>query len=463
MNANQERIKHLYNRAGFGMRIEDWQSLKNQSWKWVLKQILKDAEQNETLTVGELKAPSPVERKMMNKEERRELAKTNRIFIKDLNIAWYKRMMFTEAQLREKMTLFWHDHFACRLLFYGFAEKQNNTFRNYGLGKFGDLLEAVAKDPGMLQFLNGQQNKKAHPNENFARELLELFTLGRGHYTERDIQEAARAFTGWGFDFNRQFVFRRRQHDTGLKTFLGRTGNFDGDDILRIILEEKQTARFLTYKLYRYFVNDKVNETVANQWAEKLYESDYDIGQLLITMFSSEHFYAKENVGTKIKSPTEFLVGLMRQTNMDFKTADGIIFLQKVLGQMLFQPPGVAGWPAGRDWIDSSTLIVRLRIPQVLFNAEDLGVEVKGEFAGNEDLLRLKKKNKALEMLIDWEPLTREMERQNDAFGWLQAFLLAGNPYRLKEVTPFIRGSEKQDQFKQLTLRLLSTPEYQMC
>ncbi|MEO0585651.1 MAG: DUF1800 family protein, partial [Bacteroidota bacterium] len=221
--------------------------------------------------------------------------------------------------------------------------------------------------------------------------------------------------------------------------------------------------QFLTYKLYRYFVNEKVNEGVANQWAEKFYGSDYDIGQLLITMFSSEHFYAKENVGTKIKSPTEFLVGLMRQTNMDFKTADGIIFLQKVLGQMLFQPPGVAGWPAGRDWIDSSTLIVRLRIPRVLFNAEDLGVEVKGEFAGNEDLLRLKRKNRALEMLIDWEPLLREMERQNNAFDWLQSFLLAGNPYELKEVTPFIRGSEKRDQFKQLVLRLLSTPEYQMC
>ncbi|MEL6133730.1 MAG: DUF1800 family protein, partial [Bacteroidota bacterium] len=164
-----------------------------------------------------------------------------------------------------------------------------------------------------------------------------------------------------------------------------------------------------------------------------------------------------------IKSPTEFLVGLMRQMNMDFKTADGIIFLQKVLGQMLFQPPGVAGWPSGRDWIDSTTLIARMRIPSVLFNAEDLGVQVKGEFAGNEELFRSKRKNKALEMLIDWSPLVKEAEKQKNTFDWLQHFFLSQHAFELKEVIPYISANVREDQIKQLTLRMLSTPEYQMC
>ena len=165
-------------------------------------------------------------------------------------------MINSEAQLREKMSLFWHGHFACRVMNIYFQQQLLDIIRENALGNFGDLLHEVSKSPAMLSFLNNQQNKKQHPNENFAREVMELFTMGRGNYTEEDVKEGARAFTGWGFNLQGEFVYRPFQHDNGKKTFLGKTGNFDGDDIIDILLEQKQTAKFISQKIYKYFVND---------------------------------------------------------------------------------------------------------------------------------------------------------------------------------------------------------------
>ena len=261
LKAEDKKIKHLYHRAGFGLDLKTWQELQGKSLKHAIKRIMKGGELNLELSAGEMEDLSRYEIRQMDKTMKQARAKENRLFIRDLNIAWIRRMAFTEAQIREKETLFWHDHFACRLQIYKMVFLQNNTFRNYGLGKFRDLLLAVSKDPGMLSFLNNQQNKKSAPNENFARERLELFTLGRGNYTENDIKEAARAFTGWGFDLKGGYVFKQRQHDFGSKTFLGKTGNFNGEDIIDIILEQKQCARFLTEKFYRFYVSSCINNS----------------------------------------------------------------------------------------------------------------------------------------------------------------------------------------------------------
>jgi uncharacterized protein (DUF1800 family) len=186
-----------------------------------------------------------------------------------------------------------------------------HVIRQNALGSFRTLLHGVSKSAAMLKFLNAQQNRKDHPNENFAREVMELFTLGRGNYTENDIKEAARAFTGWSANLQGDFVFRRFQHDNGSKTVLGKTGNFTGEDVLDILLEKKGTAAYITQKIYRFFVNEAVDKEKADWLSARFYQSDYNIGQLMKDIFTSDWFYEAKNIGTRIKSPIE------RWQNMD--------------------------------------------------------------------------------------------------------------------------------------------------
>ena len=200
---------------------------------------------------------------------------------------------------------------------------------------------------------------------------MELFTMGRGNYSENDIKEAARAFTGWGFDVHGEFIKRPFQHDSGNKKFLGKTGNFNGDDVINILLEQKQTARFITEKIYRFFVNEETDSNKVDMLADGFYQSGYSIHILLENIFSSDWFYDKKNVGNKIKSPIELLVGIRRLLPMEFENEEAQLLIQRVLGQLLFYPPNVAGWPGGKNWIDSSSLMFRLNIPYVLANVGD--------------------------------------------------------------------------------------------
>jgi len=462
-------IKHLYSRAGFGMDLTTWQALEGKSLNKAVKKLMKAAGETTSLSVGNMEAISWSEIQMMDKDSKQAMRAQSRQYIRDLNIAWFRRMAHTQAQLREKMTLFWHNHFACRVQRYPMVEQQHNTFRELGMGKFRDLLLAIAQDPAMLSFLNNQQNRKKAPNENFARELLELFTLGRGHYTEQDIKEAARAFTGWGFNADMEFVFRQRQHDVGPKTFMGEQGNFSGEDIIDIILSQKQCARFLTQKFYTFFVNSQIDEQVVDQWANDFYTSEYDIGKLLQTIFTSSHFYESQHIGTRIKSPTEFLVGIMRHLNLDFVKEEGFIYLQRVLGQVLFQPPNVAGWPGGRNWIDSSTLMARMRIPKVLINSEGLQIAARENFAGNEEVVSMNNSPKnRLATQIQWESLEEALASKADfqeSVEWCKTYLFSGATPQidLKELQKFSWGKSPKEKIKWMLIRLMSTPEYQFC
>ena len=285
----------------------------------------------------------------LNKEQKQMIRQQSRDGIKKLNLTWLNEMVNGEDQLREKMAFFWHGHFACRIVNIFFQEQLLDSMRTNALGNFGDLLKEVSKSAAMLSFLNNQQNKKQHPNENFAREVMELFTLGRGNYTENDIKEGARAFTGWGFNLKGEFMDRPFQHDTGTKTFLGQSGNFNGDDILNILLEQKQTAKFITKKIYKYFVNENVDDSKVEALAARFYKSNYDIKGLLTDIYTSDWFYDDKNIGTKIKSPIELIAGIRRMVPMQIENEEVQLVLEKATNQVLFYPPNVAGWPGGKN------------------------------------------------------------------------------------------------------------------
>jgi uncharacterized protein (DUF1800 family) len=469
MRLSRSEHKHLLFRAGFGPDLAAWQSAGKPSRQEAVKQLFARSQRAEPLSAELPDTPDAQDLRAMSQEQRQELIKQNRESIRALNVLWLSRMATSEAQLREKMTFFWHDHFACRLHGARLVQWQNNTLRTHALGKFGELLSAIARDPGMLQFLNNQQNRKEHPNENFAREVMELFTLGRGHYSEQDIREAARAFTGWGFrPLTGEFVFRKQQHDYGSKTFLGKTGNFDGQDILDILLEQRQTARFLTAKLCRFLLHPDPEPEQVEAWAKRFYESGYDISGLLEHIFLSDAFYSSRNLGARIKSPVEYIVSLMRLLDLQFQDESSPVLIQRALGQMLFDPPSVAGWPEGRNWIDSSSMLARLRIPEALVYAAELDMEIKGSFAGNEEVAGDREGFKRrLDASIRWEGLSRHLARLSGPARVQEAasYLLQAPQQRLSPDTlsRFVRGEDEPQEIKSLVLRLVCTPEFQLC
>jgi uncharacterized protein (DUF1800 family) len=304
---------------------------------------------------------------------------------------------------------------------------------------------------------------------------MELFTMGRGNYTEQDVKEAARAFTGWGFNMQGEFVFRKMQHDDSSKTFLGKTGNFDGDDILNMLLEHKETAGFISKKIYRYFVNENVDEQKVQWLSERFYKSNYDIKKLLEDIFTSDWFYDKKNIGTKIKSPVELLAGIRRFLPLQLDNDNVQLLFQRVLGQVLFYPPNVAGWPGGKNWIDSSTLMVRLQIPQVLTAKESINIQPKTDDDVNmgqmmEEQIRIKR-NKAYadrggSASIDWTLVNKIFEstkRENLSEKITEAVLQTGSRVSSSVLDKYVNADSRENFIKSEIINLMSTPEYQLC
>jgi hypothetical protein len=286
---------------------------------------------------------------------------------------WWLYCMFQAGHpLREKMTLFWHNHFATSMVKVqdpAVMFRQNCLLREHALGKFGPMLQAVSRDPAMLVWLDSNSNVKGRPNENYARELMELFSLGVGHYTEKDIRQAARAFTGWHTD-GAGFRFIAAVHDGGIKTFLGRTGPWDGADVVRIVLEQPAAARFLVRKLYHSLISENAEppDALLEPLCESFRKSDYDVAALLRTMLSSRHFYSGHAFRQRLKSPVEYVVGAVQAVyhRCGEEEADYLPLPQQALvrrldamGQRLFAPPNVKGWPGGRSWFNTSTVLER--------------------------------------------------------------------------------------------------------
>lgn len=348
---------HLYRRAAFGASWPDLQAALDTGHDATIDRLLTGGEGVEEFDrLMDALGPESTRSQPQGGDEA------------GLQAWWLHRMISTTHPLRERMTLFWHNHFATSILKVRqptLMKQQNILIREHALGKFGPFLLEMSRDPAMLIWLDSNSNARGKPNENYARELMELFALGVGHYTESDVREAARAFTGWHTD-GRKFVFNRFQHDGGEKSVLGQAGDWDGGDVVRIVLEQPSASRFLVRKLYRYLVSE--GETPPDELLEPLAEryrtSGYDTADLVSTMLRSRLFYSDRAYRQRVKSPVEYVVGSLRALEAkseplsDFGTPQPTRLLDG-LGQALFAPPNVKGWAGGEAWLNSATLLAR--------------------------------------------------------------------------------------------------------
>jgi hypothetical protein len=373
---------------------------------------------------------------------------------------WIGRIIATPRPLEEKLTVLWHSHFASnhRTVHDSFLMlKQNALLRNHATN-FADLAVGIVRDPAMIRFLNNDANRKAHPNENLARELMELFTLGEGNYSENDIKEGARALTGYAAEDN-DFVFRDRVHDTGDKTILGQRGEFDGEDFVRILLNRPACSIFVAYKLYRHFVGDldgpigKPQESVIRQLAGEIADRRFNLKPALKKLFKSEHFYAAEVMGNQIKSPIQLLAGTVRTLLTPTRDPNVLADAMTMMGQKLFDPPTVAGWAGGRDWINTSTLFVRQNLATYL---------IAGKLPYNDQWNREG---------VSYDPsfLVEGVEKKPEAMvDRVVSVLLAGDipVERRAELMKFMkerRDATSADALIALLLLVTAMPEYQLC
>jgi len=294
---------------------------------------------------------------------------------RQLQAWWVREILATDSPLTEKMVLFWHNHFTSSFMKVRsplLLLRQDLLIRKYAFGNYRQFLHALAKDPAMIIYLDNETNRKGNANENFAREVMELFTLGVGHYTEADVKAAARAFTGWRVDPKTgRFFFDARQHDNGQKTFLGQTGDWNGDDIINIILQQKQSSIFIVEQMWRQFISPTPDMKAVELLAARFRESNYDIKTLLKDMLTSNEFWAARNRDNLVKSPIDLLAGMIRTLaisgfNTD-KNDEHIAAVSAELGEPLLNPLSVKGWPYNTGWIHSNTLLRREEIVSYLF------------------------------------------------------------------------------------------------
>ncbi|WP_152286112.1 DUF1800 domain-containing protein [Flavicella marina] len=458
-------IQHLYWRAGFGITPNEMASLKKKSTNKVVKALFKNSKNYTPLEVdlSELAIIRDKNYKQIKKEKgpdfQRNLVKLSRKKGVELNAAWIDRLGSNNEILREKMTLFWANVFVCKDNNTFDIQHYNNVLRKNALGNFGDFTKAISHEASMIRYLNNKQNRKGKPNENFARELMELFTLGAGNYTENDIKESARAFTGWNTDKKGNFIFQKKFHDFGNKTFFGKTGNFDGNDIIDIILEQKQCARFISEKIYKYFVNPVVNEAHLEELTTIFYK-DYNIENLMQYIFTADWFYDEENIGVKIKSPIELLVGINKVVPVRFEKVKHQIYFQKMMGQILLNPVNVAGWKGGKSWIDSNTLMFRLKVPSVILNNAVINLEEKGDIEADFKEFYAKKKNRKgyFKTSVSWNEFEKNYQKLTAEE--LKESLIIGpfNP----QTAAFINNL-KVTSNRDFCVQLMSIPEYQLC
>lgn len=377
---------------------------------------------------------------------------------------WLERMIRTPRPLEEKLTLLWHSHFATRhrdirdaYLMY----RQNAMLRAHANGSFADLAGGIVRDPAMIRFLNNDRNNARRPNENLARELMELFTLGEGQYTEADIREGARALTGYTA-LDNDFVFARRQHDDGRKTILGQTAAFDGDDFVQLLLRQEACARFVALKLYRHFVADVSDDwdlldaetrQVVAALAARLREADYALTPVLVTLFKSQHFHDPHIVGRKIKSPAQLTAGTVRTLATPERDARGLARALGAMGQDLYEPPSVAGWDGGRAWINTSTLLLRQNTCTYLITGKDPGGRWRRSDMDYEPLALLEG--------LDERTPRRVADHLCDA--------MLGPHVTADRRTPLVRFLEERqtgvtnDTVTGLLLLITAMPEYQLC
>ena len=353
---NQRSAAHLLRRAGFGATKSEIEAAVNLGLSETVERLLDET------------TPDPELDTRLSR-----IGTTQPIGL----VRWYlTRMIYSRRPLVERMTFFLHDHFATSIAKVANPQMmldQNELLRRHALGNFTELTIGIARDPAMLRWLDNFLNRKEQPNENFARELLELFTLGHGHhYGEDDVIAAARAFTGWSFSrFTGAFEFISRWHDYDSKTFLGQTGNWDGDDIVRIATGHPAHAPFLTRKIIEYFVKPNPEDGFVERMAVVYANSGNELKPLMRAILTSEEFYADEAVWSKVKSPVEHAVMAVRSLGLQDDPTRIIPAFLNMQGQVPFVPPGVDGWPSDLEWINSSSLLARMTLSGALSLSAD--------------------------------------------------------------------------------------------
>lgn len=345
----EDDAAHLLSRATFHVSPNDLGAALSLGKEETVRRLIEGVS-----LAGDNRAVPPIEETKADGKELKPNA------ISDEQTYWLYRMASSDEPLKEKMTLFWHDHFATshrKVNDAALMRKQNELFRTKALGSFRELVLEVGRDPAMLIWLDSNSNKKGKPNENYAREIMELFTLGLGNYTEEDVKEAARAFTGWGYDRNNaKVVYNAKQHDAGWKNVLGETGNFDEESVVDILFRQKALAPFMARNLLAYFGTPNPSE----QWVAKVaadFAEKETVGDVLRALFESDEFYKPEYRLTVVKSPAEYVAGIIRA--FDIPMAKSFASSMRKMGQELYMPPDVAGWDGGAAWLMASSLLSR--------------------------------------------------------------------------------------------------------
>lgn len=350
---------HLLNRAQFGCTPAEIDRAATEGLEATLQRLLNPQQESDEFA----RAESTLRQTAISTAS-----------IGDLKIWWLYRMRYSANPLTEKLTLFWHNHFAtsnAKVNSVAYMLGQNELFRSHALGDFKSMLHGISRDTAMLIWLDGNANRKRHPNENFAREIMELFALGVGNYTEKDIQEAARAFTGWHVR-DGQFWKNRLQHDESTKTVMGRSGSFDGNDIVDLCLAQKACPRFLATKLAKVFVCPEPSDEDIERFANRIRHHDFNLKPVMRELLSSQWFYSSGNRRTVIKSPLDLVLGALRSLTHPIRWP-GVVSLLADLGQNVFEPPSVKGWEGGRLWITSQSLLQRANFATDLTTSEKYG------------------------------------------------------------------------------------------
>jgi len=460
---NQREYIHLNWRAGFGAMPTLIADSKKLSKKDCVNELFDTSRKIEPIQIdlsdfGDyFDIPYNKLKKNLGEVDSRKLRQKSQKKVRELNFIWLNKMASSEQVLREKMTLFWANIFVCKDTHILHTLKFNNALRRYALGNYVDFVKAISRSASMLKYLNNNRNFKKKPNENFARELMELFTLGIGNYAEYDVKEAARAFTGWSFKPNGEYVLKVSKHDTDSKIFLGEKGNFGGDDIIDIITKQRACAEFICTKVYRYFVNPIEDKDHIKELTD-VFHKDYNIEQLMRYLFMTDWFYEKSNIGVKIKSPVELMVGMQKVIPSVFKKQNQVTYLQKMMGQTLLYPVNVAGWKGDRYWIDSNSLVFRLKLPALVFNNAKISLMSKGEF---EDTFNDFYKEKKQRFSVDENDHAYfETHYSNLSFNELSDALVV--PRIDADTIKMLKAYQSQNSF-QYCIQLMSIPEYQLC
>lgn len=468
-NWSTPQATHLLNRAGFGGTPEEIAALQSLGLEKAVESLIVGDEDSDLFPTPPITQPPDFvamarERAGLPEEEKRELYRKMRaeqgLQIRNIRAWWLNRMRYTPFPLREKLTLFWHGHFAT-----GFQKvkityqmwQQNETLRANALGSFRTLTKQIAKDPAMMVYLDTNKSERTKPNENFARELMELFMLGEGvRYTEKDIQESARAFTGYRvFQQNMQFTFDRKRFDNSEKNFMGRTGAFSGDDIVDIILEQPESSEYITRKLWVYFASDNPSEATIKALASHFRNSNYDIASTMMEMFLSEEFYSPKVMRQQVKSPVQWIVQTAKVLEAPLPSQGALENALPQMGQKLFDPPNVKGWEGGRNWISSSTLLLRYNLAGYIVSGKAPAQGMVGRGSG------------AIEVPLD--KIAPEDVRSNpEKLCEVVSMRLMGAPVGKVEQQKFIaflkeRGPQADDATVRDFLHLMmSTPEFQL-